>query len=84
MTVPVVDQFIADLKDAVGEAKLSPSGKGIMMTLYGACRPFHFTMSRAGSVNLPRVVSGLGQSSPVGSTMVGHVAEAFLDTLYKA
>ena len=27
---------------------------------------------------------GLGQSSPVGPTMVGHVAEAFLDTLYKA
>ena len=36
MTVPVVDQLIADLKDAVGEAKLSPSGKGTMMTLYGA------------------------------------------------
>ena len=35
MTVPVVDQLIADLKDAVGEAKLSPSGKGTMMTLYG-------------------------------------------------
>ncbi|KAM5534548.1 hypothetical protein V8D89_011752 [Ganoderma adspersum] len=61
LTVPVVDQLIADLKDAVGEAKLSPSGKGTMMTLYG-----------------------LGQSSPVGPTMVGHVAEAFLDTLYKA
>ena len=40
MTVPVVDQLIADLKDAVGEAKLSPSGKGTMMTLYGAC---HFS-----------------------------------------
>ncbi|KAH9944721.1 PLP-dependent transferase [Amylocystis lapponica] len=27
---------------------------------------------------------GLGSSSPVGATMVGHLAAAFLDTLYKA
>ena len=32
-----MDQFIADLKDAVGEAKLSPSGQGTMVVLYGAC-----------------------------------------------
>ncbi|KAJ8472727.1 hypothetical protein ONZ51_g8322 [Trametes cubensis] len=61
LTVPVVDQFIADLKDAVRDAKLAPSGQGTMVMLYG-----------------------LGQSSPVGPTMVGHVAEAFLDTMYKA
>ncbi|TFK79129.1 PLP-dependent transferase [Polyporus arcularius HHB13444] len=61
LTVPVVDNLIADLKDAVREAKLAPSGKGTMVMLYG-----------------------LGKSSPVGSTMVGHIAEAFLDTLYKA
>ncbi|KAI0630423.1 PLP-dependent transferase [Trametes polyzona] len=61
LTLPVVDTFIADLKDAVRDAKLAPSGKGTMVMLYG-----------------------LGQSSPVGSTMVGHVAEAFLDTMYKA
>ncbi|KAI0373968.1 PLP-dependent transferase [Pilatotrama ljubarskyi] len=61
LTVPVVDSFIADLKDAVRDAKLAPSGKGTMVMLYG-----------------------LGQSSPVGPTMVGHVAEAFLDTMYKA
>ncbi|KAI0358513.1 PLP-dependent transferase [Trametes cingulata] len=61
LTVPVVDNFIADLKDAVRDAKLAPSGKGTMVMLYG-----------------------LGQSSPVGPTMVGHVAEAFLDTMYKA
>ncbi|EJF65434.1 PLP-dependent transferase [Dichomitus squalens] len=61
LTVPVVDQLIADLKDAVGEAKLSPSGQGTMVMLYG-----------------------LGKSSPVGSALVGRVAEAFLDTLYKA
>ena len=35
--MPVVDQFIADLKDAVGEAKLSPSGQGTMVVLYGTC-----------------------------------------------
>ena len=37
LTVPVVDSFIADLKDAVREAKLTPSGKGTMVMLYGAC-----------------------------------------------
>ncbi|KAI9062826.1 PLP-dependent transferase [Trametes sanguinea] len=61
LSVPVVDQFIADLKDSVRDAQITPSGKGTMVTLYG-----------------------LGQSSPVGPTMVGHVAEAFLDTMYKA
>ncbi|KZT10847.1 PLP-dependent transferase [Laetiporus sulphureus 93-53] len=61
LTVPIVDQFIADLKDAVRDAKLEPSGKGTMVVLYG-----------------------LGTSSPVGPTMVGHLATAFLDTLYKA
>ncbi|KAI0829854.1 PLP-dependent transferase [Trametes gibbosa] len=61
LTIPVVDSLIADLKDAVRDANLAPSGKGTMVMLYG-----------------------LGQSSPVGSTMVGHVAEAFLDTMYKA
>ncbi|KAF8913675.1 pyridoxal phosphate-dependent transferase [Mucidula mucida] len=35
LTVPVADTFIADLKDAVNEAKLSPSGKGTMVALYG-------------------------------------------------
>ncbi|CAL1706333.1 unnamed protein product [Somion occarium] len=61
LTVSHVDEFIADLKDAVREAKLRPSGKGTMVTLYG-----------------------LGQSNAVGPTMVGQVATAFLDTLYKA
>lgn len=35
LTVPVVDNFIADLKDAVRDAKLAPSGKGTMTMLYG-------------------------------------------------
>lgn len=35
LTLPIVDEFIADLKDAVREAKLNPSGKGTMVTLYG-------------------------------------------------
>lgn len=35
LTLPVVDQFLADLKDAVREAKVSPSGKGTMVSLYG-------------------------------------------------
>lgn len=61
LTVPVVDTFLADLKDAVQEAKLAPSGKGTMVALYG-----------------------LGESSAVGPEMVGEIATAFLDTLYKA
>lgn len=35
--MPVVDQFIADLKDAVREARDAPEGKGTMVILYGAC-----------------------------------------------
>ena len=36
LTVLVVDNFIADLKDAVRDAKLAPSGEGTMVMLYGA------------------------------------------------
>ncbi|CCM03203.1 uncharacterized protein FIBRA_05327 [Fibroporia radiculosa] len=61
LTVPVVDQLVEDLKDAIREAKLEPTGKGTMMTLYG-----------------------LGSSSPIGPTLVGHVAALFLDAMYKA
>lgn len=35
LTVPVVDQFIADLKDSVREAQLAPSGSGTMVRVYG-------------------------------------------------
>lgn len=35
LTPPLVDTFIADLKDSVQEAKLTPSGKGTMVMLYG-------------------------------------------------
>ncbi|KAJ3512940.1 hypothetical protein NLJ89_g3237 [Agrocybe chaxingu] len=61
LTVPLVDQFIADLKDSVHVAKLSPTGKGSMVSVYG-----------------------LGNSSAVGPEMVGQLASAFLDALYKA
>ncbi|KAG6820278.1 hypothetical protein H0H93_002890 [Arthromyces matolae] len=61
LTVPVVDTFIADLKDSVKQAKMTPSGKGTMVALYG-----------------------LGQSSAVGPSMVGELAETFLDSMYKA
>lgn len=33
----MVDVFIADLKDSIKEAKLTPSGKGTMVALYGMC-----------------------------------------------
>ncbi|KAF8971235.1 hypothetical protein BDZ97DRAFT_1348546 [Flammula alnicola] len=36
LTLPLVDQFIADLKDSVREAKVAPSGKGSMVAVYGA------------------------------------------------
>ncbi|PPQ90627.1 hypothetical protein CVT25_006610 [Psilocybe cyanescens] len=61
LTLPVVNQFIADLKDSVREAKIAPSGKGTMVAVYG-----------------------LGNSSAVGPDMVGQLASAFLDALYKA
>ncbi|KAJ7045863.1 pyridoxal phosphate-dependent transferase [Mycena alexandri] len=61
LTIKMVDQFIADLKDAVQDAKLKPSGEGTMVAVYG-----------------------LGNSSAVGPAMVGQLATAFLDTLYKA
>lgn len=61
LTVSIVDMFIADLKDSVRDAKLAPSGQGVMVQLYG-----------------------LGKSSPVGPSMVGELATAFLDALYKA
>ena len=35
LTVSMVDNFIADLKDAVKEAKVTPSGEGTMVALYG-------------------------------------------------
>jgi sphinganine-1-phosphate aldolase len=35
LTVPMVDQFIADLKDSVEEARVRPSGKGTMVSVYG-------------------------------------------------
>lgn len=35
LTLPLVDQFIADLKDSVQEAKVAPSGKGSMVAVYG-------------------------------------------------
>jgi sphinganine-1-phosphate aldolase len=38
LTVPVVDNFIRDLKDAIWDAKGSPAGKGTMVSLYGTCK----------------------------------------------
>jgi len=35
LTIPVVDQFIAELKECVAEAKTNPSGKGNMVAVYG-------------------------------------------------
>lgn len=35
LTLPLVDTFIADLRDSVQEAKSAPSGKGTMVMLYG-------------------------------------------------
>ena len=85
----MVDELIADLKDAISEAKLAPTGKGTMVMLYGACTSLlpspPFLPLFCGQAELTaRFCAGLGESSPVGHTMVGHVAEAFLDALYKA
>ncbi|KAL1746434.1 pyridoxal phosphate-dependent transferase [Schizophyllum fasciatum] len=61
LTIPNQDVFIADLKDAVREAGVSPSGKGTMVALYG-----------------------LGSSSAIGPSLVGELAEAFIDATLKA
>lgn len=79
LTVPVVDQFIADLKDSVKEARLTPSGAGTMVRLYGEVS---FRVCNRCIADCAGV--GLGSGSPIGSRMVGHLATAFLDTLYKA
>jgi len=42
LTVPAVDQFIADLKDSVKEAKIAPSGNGTMVSLYGMLKGILF------------------------------------------
>jgi hypothetical protein len=36
LTIAVVDQFIADLKDSVESVRGQPTGKGTMVTLYGS------------------------------------------------
>jgi sphinganine-1-phosphate aldolase len=45
LTVDMVDVFIADLKDAVKEAKLAPTGEGTMVAVYGACHSTSFCMN---------------------------------------
>jgi hypothetical protein len=51
LTVPVVDQFIADLKDCVREEKAAPKKskgekEGNMVAVYGACLFLFFSLSR--------------------------------------
>lgn len=41
LTLQVVDQFIADLKECVGIAQANPSGKGNMVALYGTSSSTH-------------------------------------------
>jgi len=38
LTISMVDDLIRDLKQAVWDAKGSPAGNGVMVSLYGACR----------------------------------------------
>ena len=39
LTLQVVDQFIAELKECVAEAQSNPSGKGNMVAVYGMFPP---------------------------------------------
>ena len=74
---------MADLKDAVNEAMLAPSGQGTMVQLYGTYLPC-----------LPPPLSdhdespfcaGLGKvAGALAPSISGQIATAFLDTLYKA
>lgn len=78
LTVSVVDQFIADLKDCVQEAKAKPSEDGHMVTVYGMrAIPCIVTPSLTPSL-------GLGTSSAVGPQFLSRAASMFLDTLYAA
>jgi hypothetical protein len=45
LTVPLVDTFIEDLKDSVKEARLSPSGDGTMVQVYGSTTVYPFVDS---------------------------------------
>ncbi len=58
LTVSVVDQLIADLKDCVESVRGKPLGKGSMVTLYGlsfGCESLSFTepKQQASEVRLP-------------------------------
>jgi hypothetical protein len=44
LTVPTVDTFIRDLKEAIWDAKRSPGGKGTMVSLYGAYKIASMTL----------------------------------------
>lgn len=74
----MVDNLIADLKDCIKETKISPSGGGQMVRVYGRC----FVSSLAFWYS--ESSKGLGSSSAVGPSMVGQLATAFLDAMYKA
>ena len=89
LTVSMVDTFIADLKDAVKEVKVLPSRNGTMVSLYGMflviTLPIIVTDEHiCFPISLNVDTLGLGKSSAVGPSMVGQLAEAFLDTMYKA
>jgi sphinganine-1-phosphate aldolase len=82
LTVPLVDTFIEDLKDSVKEARLSPSGKGTMVQVYGSAAKYpspDIVLTHVGMFLI-----GLGNSSAVGPAIVGELATTFLDTLFKA
>jgi sphinganine-1-phosphate aldolase len=95
LTVSMVDTFIADLKNAVKEVKISPSKNGTMVALYGKpflihhpCSVLRAMIAETGTdtsffLDLESFL-GLGKSSAVGPSMVGQLAEAFIDTMYKA
>ena len=74
----MADQFIADLKDCVADAKGKPAGKGNMVALYGMQILFSFYQ------RFNMSILGLGNSSAVGPALVSRLATMFLDTLYKA
>ena len=80
LTIPVVDSFIADLKDSVKEALIQPSGKGTMVAVYGEFSSWFIVGN--GEMLIPFI--GLGTSSAVGPSMVRQLATMFLDATLKA
>ncbi|SCV69817.1 BQ2448_1211 [Microbotryum intermedium] len=84
LTVPVVDELLKDLRDAVEEVKLQDKpGDGSMVMLCECLLLSHVRprfLADAGELSLP--IDGLGSSSAIGPGLVEEMASRYMDVLY--